>query len=86
MSQHPQTIIMPPGQSEQTTEREAMPDWLKYVLGILLTALVSYFTSEINTAVAIGRLEERQNNQYQELKESISLMRQDLRSFMGRAQ
>lgn len=75
-----------PNNTDPVVDREPMPDWLKFLIGIVIASLVSYFTAEINTAVAIGRLEERQNNQYQELKDSIGLMREDLREFMRRAQ
>jgi hypothetical protein len=81
---HPPTILNAAGQPPE--ESEPLPDWLKFVLGMAIAALVSYFTSQVNTAVAIGRLEERQNNQYQELKASIQLMREDLRSYMQRLQ
>jgi hypothetical protein len=86
MSQPPQSRIFVPGDAEdQPTEQHApFPEWLKWLIGLGLAAIVSYFTSQARTDAAMARIEERENNHYSELKASIELLRQDIRELRPR--
>lgn len=62
---------------------EPLPDWLKWLLGLVAAATVAYFTAQTEVRTAQTRIEERENNHYQELKASIDLLRQDVRDLRG---
>lgn len=74
----PHPIILP-HPMEPEVRPEPLPDWLKYVLSLLLAAMVAYFTSQAKTDSAMARIEEREENHYKELKASIDLLREDIR-------
>ena len=65
----------------QADEGEAVDlrPWVKLFAPLALAALVAYFTSEIRSEAAMSRMEEREQNHYLELKQSIDLLRQDIR-------
>lgn len=52
----------------------------KLIGALFLSAMVAYFTAEAETKVSIAVVTERENNHFQELKNSIADLKEEIRA------
>lgn len=58
---------------------KAKGEWLRYLGGLVLAAMIAYFTTLSTMEKAIGKVDERENNHFAEVLRRLDAMQADIR-------